>query len=167
MVSALSASRLREPVQATADSSWALIRAAHGRAGRRPEGSTCRGLHPSEFSDLLQSGSPGSASSTATATRSPRARSANFRERSAPFVSRHLHDDERASQSQAEEQATSPGYKPIDLIDGERLIDLLLDHDLGIKQTIVVDEDFLRPFSLSYSVVPDGQSRCQCSCSSP
>ncbi len=35
---------------------------------------------------------------------------------------------------QAEEQATSPGYKPIDLIDGERLVQLLQEYDLGIKR---------------------------------
>lgn len=47
---------------------------------------------------------------------------------------------------QAEEQATAPGYKPIDLIDGERLIELLVEHRLGIKQTTVVDADFFEPF---------------------
>lgn len=47
---------------------------------------------------------------------------------------------------QAEEQAGSPGYKPIDLIHGERLIELLLEHGLGIKQTTIVDEDFFAPF---------------------
>lgn len=47
---------------------------------------------------------------------------------------------------QAEEQATSPGYKPIDLIDGERLIELLKLHKLGIKQVTVVDDAFFAPF---------------------
>lgn len=47
---------------------------------------------------------------------------------------------------QAEEQATSPGYKPIDLIDGERLIELLQEHRLGIRQITVVDKDFFAPF---------------------
>lgn len=49
--------------------------------------------------------------------------------------------------SQAEEQATSPGYKPIDLIDGERFIELLQEYQLGIKPITVVDEDFFEPFS--------------------
>lgn len=48
--------------------------------------------------------------------------------------------------SQAEEQATSPGYKPIDLIDGERLIELLQEYGLGIRQLMVVDGDFFAPF---------------------
>jgi len=47
---------------------------------------------------------------------------------------------------QAEEQATSPGYKPIDLIDGERLVELLQEYGLGIKQLTVVDERFFAPF---------------------
>jgi restriction system protein len=47
---------------------------------------------------------------------------------------------------QAEEQASSPGYKPIDLIDGERLIELLRDYWLGIQQITVVDKDFFAPF---------------------
>lgn len=47
---------------------------------------------------------------------------------------------------QAEEQATSPGYKPIDLIDGERLIELLQDYQLGLKQVVLVDADFFAPF---------------------
>lgn len=47
---------------------------------------------------------------------------------------------------QAEEQASSPGYKPMDVIDGERLIELLLEHRLGIKQLTVVDERFFEPF---------------------
>jgi len=47
---------------------------------------------------------------------------------------------------QAEEQATSPGYKPIDLIDGERLLELLQEHRLGIRQLTVVDDDFFAPF---------------------
>lgn len=48
---------------------------------------------------------------------------------------------------QAEEQATSPGYKPIDLIDGERLVELLQEYDLGIKQVTIVDDRFFEPFS--------------------
>ena len=48
---------------------------------------------------------------------------------------------------QALEQASSPGYKPIDLIDGERLVELLVVHRLGIKDVTVVDEDFFAPFS--------------------
>jgi len=47
---------------------------------------------------------------------------------------------------QAEEQATAPGYKPIDLIDGERLIGLLLEHQLGIKTITIVDQSFFAPF---------------------
>lgn len=47
---------------------------------------------------------------------------------------------------QAEDQATSPGYKPIDLIDGERLIELLQEYSLGIRQLTVVDGDFFAPF---------------------
>jgi len=47
---------------------------------------------------------------------------------------------------QAEDQATSPGYKPIDLIDGERLIELLQEHRLGIKHVTVVDDGFFTPF---------------------
>jgi len=47
---------------------------------------------------------------------------------------------------QAEEQANSPGYKPIDLIDGERLIELLQEYRLGIKQVTLVDGDFFAPF---------------------
>lgn len=46
----------------------------------------------------------------------------------------------------AEEQATAPGYKPIDLIDGERLVELLLEYRLGIKDVTVVDHDFFAPF---------------------
>ncbi len=48
---------------------------------------------------------------------------------------------------QAEDQATSPGYKPIDLIDGERLIELLVEHRLGVRRVTVVDRDFFSPFS--------------------
>jgi restriction system protein len=48
---------------------------------------------------------------------------------------------------QAEEQATSPGYKPIDLIDGERLVGLLISHRLGVKQVTIVDQGFFAPFS--------------------
>ena len=47
---------------------------------------------------------------------------------------------------QAEEQASSPGYKPIDLIDGERLIELLEEYRLGIRQLTVVDDSFFAPF---------------------
>lgn len=47
---------------------------------------------------------------------------------------------------QAEEQASSPGYKPIDLIDGERLIELLRDHELGIRQVTIIDSEFFEPF---------------------
>jgi restriction system protein len=47
---------------------------------------------------------------------------------------------------QAEEQATAPGYKPIDLIDGERLVQLLIERRLGIKTVTVVDSDFFTPF---------------------
>jgi restriction system protein len=43
---------------------------------------------------------------------------------------------------QAEEQASSPGYKPIDLIDGERLIELLREYKLGIQEVTMVDESF-------------------------
>jgi restriction system protein len=47
---------------------------------------------------------------------------------------------------EAEEQASSPGCKPVDLIDGERLVELLLQYQLGIKQLTVVDADFFAPF---------------------
>ncbi|MCA1695696.1 MAG: restriction endonuclease [Actinobacteria bacterium] len=47
---------------------------------------------------------------------------------------------------QAEEQAGSPGYKPIDLIDGERLIELLQEHGLGLRHVTLVDESFFDPF---------------------
>jgi len=47
---------------------------------------------------------------------------------------------------QAEEQATSPGYKPIDLIDGERLLELLSEYELGIRRLTIVDDDFFAPF---------------------
>jgi len=47
---------------------------------------------------------------------------------------------------QAEEQATAPGFKPIDLIDGERLVELLQEHNLGLKHVVLVDEDFFAPF---------------------
>jgi restriction system protein len=47
---------------------------------------------------------------------------------------------------QAEEQATAPGYKPIDLIDGERLVELLIGYGLGIRQVTVVDAGFFIPF---------------------
>jgi restriction system protein len=47
---------------------------------------------------------------------------------------------------QAAEQATSAGYKPIDLIDGERLIELLIEHRLGIRDVTIVDDDFFGPF---------------------
>jgi len=47
---------------------------------------------------------------------------------------------------QAEDQASSPGYKPIDLIDGERLIELLIEHRLGVRQVRVVDDGFFAPF---------------------
>jgi len=43
---------------------------------------------------------------------------------------------------QAEEQASAPGYKPIDLIDGERLLSLLIEKGLGIRTTTVVDQNF-------------------------
>ena len=48
---------------------------------------------------------------------------------------------------QASEQASSPGYKPIDLIDGERLIDLLIENSLGTRQVTVVDGDFFSTFA--------------------
>jgi restriction system protein len=47
---------------------------------------------------------------------------------------------------QAEEQAALPGYKPVDLIDGERLIELLREHGLGIRQVTVIDSEFFEPF---------------------
>lgn len=47
---------------------------------------------------------------------------------------------------QAEEQAGAPGYKPIDLIDGERLVELLVERRLGIKDVTIVDEEFFEPF---------------------
>jgi restriction system protein len=47
---------------------------------------------------------------------------------------------------QAEDQAGAPGYKPMDLIDGERLVELLVERRLGIKEVTVVDHDFFTPF---------------------
>ena len=47
---------------------------------------------------------------------------------------------------QAEDQASAPGYKPIDLIDGERLISLLIEKGLGIRTTTIVDESFFKHF---------------------
>jgi len=47
---------------------------------------------------------------------------------------------------QAEDQAGAPGYKPIDLIDGERLVELLIEHRLGIKDVTIVDGDFFAPY---------------------
>jgi restriction system protein len=47
---------------------------------------------------------------------------------------------------EAEAQAAAPGYRPIDLIDGERLIELLVERQLGMRQITVVDPDFFRPF---------------------
>lgn len=47
---------------------------------------------------------------------------------------------------QAEEQAASLGYKPIDLIDGERPIELLQEYGLGVRQVTLVDGDFFSPF---------------------
>ena len=47
---------------------------------------------------------------------------------------------------QAEEQAWAPGYKPIDLIDGEQLLALLIDKGLGIRITTIVDEAFFGNF---------------------
>jgi hypothetical protein len=46
---------------------------------------------------------------------------------------------------QAEDQAGAPGYKPIDLIDGERLVELLIERRLGIKDVTVVDDEFFAP----------------------
>ena len=50
---------------------------------------------------------------------------------------------------QAEEQANAPGYKPIDLIDGERLVELLIDRQLGIKVVTIVDQDFFAPLQIT------------------
>lgn len=47
---------------------------------------------------------------------------------------------------QAEDQASAPGYKPIDLIDGERLIELLIRHELGTRTVTVVNSEFFEPF---------------------
>ncbi len=47
---------------------------------------------------------------------------------------------------QAEDQAVSPGYKPIDLIDGERLLELLQENGLGLRQVTLVDDSFFAPF---------------------
>ena len=47
---------------------------------------------------------------------------------------------------QAEDQSGAPGYKPIDLIDGERLVELLVEHRLGIKDVTIVDHEFFTPF---------------------
>lgn len=52
---------------------------------------------------------------------------------------------------QAEEQASAPGYKPIDLIDGERLIEILQQLQLGTKVVTIVDEDFFAPFARKHA----------------
>jgi restriction system protein len=52
---------------------------------------------------------------------------------------------------QAAQQANAPGYKPIDLIDGERLVELLIEKCLGVRQTVVVDPDFFTPFHTTKS----------------
>lgn len=49
---------------------------------------------------------------------------------------------------QAEQQATSPGYKPIDLIDGERLIDLLIEHGVGTRGVTIVDAALFESFGV-------------------
>jgi len=47
---------------------------------------------------------------------------------------------------QAAEQASAPGCVPIDLIDGERLVELLIEHGVGIKTVTIVDDEFFAPF---------------------
>ncbi len=48
---------------------------------------------------------------------------------------------------QAEAAATAPGSKPVDLVDGDRLVQLLREKGLGISTLTVVDENFFEPFS--------------------
>lgn len=50
----------------------------------------------------------------------------------------------RGCLQQARDQASAHGYKPIDLIDGERLVELLIERRIGIKDVTVVDADFSR-----------------------
>jgi len=42
----------------------------------------------------------------------------------------------------ARDEATRPGTPPIDLIDGDRLCDLLLEHQLGVELRPVLDDAF-------------------------
>ncbi len=48
--------------------------------------------------------------------------------------------------AKAEEQSSAPGYKAIDLIDGERLVELLIERRLGTQDITVVDAGFFAPF---------------------
>ncbi len=43
--------------------------------------------------------------------------------------------------SEAKKEATRDGAPPIDLIDGERLCDLLKEHQLGVRRTLRTIED--------------------------
>lgn len=46
----------------------------------------------------------------------------------------------------AEEQATADQARPVELIDGERLIDLLIEQEMGTRVTTIVDDKFFEPF---------------------
>jgi restriction system protein len=48
--------------------------------------------------------------------------------------------------SDAKSLAQNPGLKPIELIDGDQLIELLEKMELGLKPTFIVDEDFFDGF---------------------
>ncbi len=52
----------------------------------------------------------------------------------------------RGCLQQARDQASAHGYKPIDLIDGERLVELLIERRIGIKDVTVVDAEIFTPF---------------------
>lgn len=41
----------------------------------------------------------------------------------------------------AQKQARMPGARPVELVDGERLCDLLEKHNLGVRSTVQVDVD--------------------------
>lgn len=48
--------------------------------------------------------------------------------------------------SDAKSLAQSPGLKPIELIDGDKLIELMEEKGLGLKPTFVLDEEFFENF---------------------
>lgn len=59
-----------------------------------------------------------------------------FQGASGALGSRHPHEHELFTQ-QAKDPAGAPSYKLTDLIDGERLVELLIGHRLGIKGVTV------------------------------